>query len=322
MRAREWSPTAAAFIDVIGSEKRSPAGRRERCGSPAWLAACAASFPRSFQSSSCSRSSACGGSKTRRGEAGPPGATARPVAGEDGAASRSLIGGAIAGQHGRVERDGRCRSPSGARTSTSSCPAAGCRRSRPRRPVHVHERERRAALSDPSVKPWTKLDTRRLAADSGRPARRARPRPRRRLPRRRRRQARTRRRDRRRRDRRISAARVDPARVVARAPAAQRAAIGTRSRNDYLAKPFPADFWLDDAGRVRRVLVDYRHGRRRRIVLDATFSDFGVEVDRTLPAANKIQDITPKSRSSGTVEPGTRLLAPWQRSANGARHRC
>jgi hypothetical protein len=86
---------------------------------------------------------------------------------------------------------------------------------------------------------------------------------------------------------------VDPARVVAAAPAADRAALRTAIGNDYLTKPFPADFWIDDAGRVRRVLVGYRTPGGGQIVVDGRFSEFGVRLDLHIPAASKIQDITP-----------------------------
>jgi hypothetical protein len=87
---------------------------------------------------------------------------------------------------------------------------------------------------------------------------------------------------------------VDPARVVARAPASNRSALRIAVRNDYLAKPFPADFWLDDAGRVRRVHVDYRTSGGGHIVVAAGFSGFGINVDLTVPPAADVQDITPK----------------------------
>jgi hypothetical protein len=148
-----------------------------------------------------------------------------------------------------------------------------------------------AALNDPSVKPWTKLDTRRLSAadrskqpdelahvrvvaylaDGVRGAKR------------------------------IGTVKgtthfrglVDPARVVARAPGADREAFRIAIRNDYPATPFPADFWLDGAGRVRRVRVDYRTAGGGRIVVDAGFSNFGRTIDVALPPAREIQDITP-----------------------------
>ena len=80
---------------------------------------------------------------------------------------------------------------SGARTSTSSSPAAGCRRSSiVDGPFTYTNANVEAALNDPTVKPWTKLDTRRLTAKQiGDAPRRARARPRARVPRRRRRSA-------------------------------------------------------------------------------------------------------------------------------------
>ena len=152
-----------------------------------------------------------------------------------------------------------------------------------------------AALHDSSVPPWTKLDTRRLTAEQ----RRSRP------------------------DelehvralvhladgvvkaKRIGPeeidgepttkfrGRVDRARVVARAPAAQRAAVATALRNDYPARTFSAEFWLDDEGRQRRVLVSYRTPAGTLITLDGRFTLFGEKVDLTVPAAAKIKDITP-----------------------------
>jgi hypothetical protein len=86
---------------------------------------------------------------------------------------------------------------------------------------------------------------------------------------------------------------VDPARLVANAPAADRAALRTAVRNDYLSTPFLADFWLDDAGRVRLVRVSYLTAGGSRIFVEGTFSNFGTKIDLTVPAANKIQDITP-----------------------------
>jgi hypothetical protein len=86
---------------------------------------------------------------------------------------------------------------------------------------------------------------------------------------------------------------VDPAQVVAAAPAAERTALRIAVGNDYLTKPFPADFWIDDAGRVRRVLVGYRTPGGGQIVVDGRFSEFGVKLDLSIPAASRIQDITP-----------------------------
>jgi hypothetical protein len=150
-----------------------------------------------------------------------------------------------------------------------------------------------AALANPAVRPWTKLDTRKLNA-----AQRARepdelahattpaflaegvasP-------------------------TRVGEAddgttefrgRVDPARVLASAPAASRNGVEKTLRNDYKTTPFDARFWLDDEGRVRRVVVDYTTAKGSRFTIDAAYSEFGTAVDRTVPPASEIEDITPR----------------------------
>lgn len=152
-----------------------------------------------------------------------------------------------------------------------------------------------AALNDPTVKPWTRLDTRRLSAaqrkkypdelahvrvvaylaDGVTGAKRI--------------GTET-----------VGGKRtthfrglVDPARLVAKAPAADRGAFRIAVRNDYLATPFLANFWLDDTGRVRRVVVDYRTAGGGRVIVDAGFSNFGAKVNLAVPPARDIQDITP-----------------------------
>ena len=152
-----------------------------------------------------------------------------------------------------------------------------------------------AALKDPSVKPWTKLDTRRLSASdrTTHPDELAHVRALVYLP------------DGIERAKRMDSTtvagervtrfsgNVDPTRLVARAPAAERSSIGVALRNDYPAKPFPATFWLDDGGRVRRVLVAYTTAGGTQISLHGRFSEFGTTIDTTLPPARSIQDITP-----------------------------
>lgn len=86
---------------------------------------------------------------------------------------------------------------------------------------------------------------------------------------------------------------VDPARVVAKVAASDRDSVRRAIRNDYLDKPFPADFWVDGDGRLRRVRVVYRTSRGTRITLDGGFSDFGVKLDLRLPPPADIEDITP-----------------------------
>lgn len=145
-----------------------------------------------------------------------------------------------------------------------------------------------AALSDPAVKPWTKLDRRRLTAKQ----RRAQP------------------------DelahvlaaayladgaadvRRVGSeqdgtthfrGRVDPSTLARRVPAGIMAAV----RRDYPNRPFDAGFWVDDNGRVRRVLVEYDTAKGSTITLDTAYSEFDSGVDLTLPRADEIQDISP-----------------------------
>jgi LppX_LprAFG lipoprotein len=147
-----------------------------------------------------------------------------------------------------------------------------------------------AALNDPSVKPWTKLDTRRLTPQQ------ARERP-----------------DELAHVRAIAyladgvskptrvgsetvegtkttrfRGTVDPQRVAARTPGVARAI-----RDDYPARPFAADFWVDAGGRLRRVLVSYSTPKGTKITLDGGFSDFGTKIDLTVPPAADVQDITP-----------------------------
>jgi hypothetical protein len=145
-----------------------------------------------------------------------------------------------------------------------------------------------AALADPRVQPWTKLDTRRLTAkqrstqpdeldhvlapaylSDG-----------------------------------VAAAtygskesdgtfrytgRVDPARLARRVPHS----IVVAARNDFPATSFPATFWLDADGRLSRVLVDYTTPKGTKVTVDAVYSEYGKKVDLTLPAPSKIKDITP-----------------------------
>jgi hypothetical protein len=145
-----------------------------------------------------------------------------------------------------------------------------------------------AALSDPSVQPWTKLDTRRLTATQ----RRTQP------------------------DElthvlapaylsdgvAVATAHgreangtyrftgvVNLARLARRVPATIRTAV----RNDFPAANFPATFWLDARGRLARVLVAYTTPKGTQVGVDATYRSYGAKVDLTLPAARKIKDISP-----------------------------
>ena len=150
-----------------------------------------------------------------------------------------------------------------------------------------------AAMNDPSVKPWTKLDTRRLPAKQRssesdeimhvrapaylvygvKSARR------------------------------LSSnsadgtthfrGTVDLARLATRLPARDRADILAAVRRDYVDHPFTADFWVDGSGRVRRVHVSYRTPGGGQIVVNAAYSGFGTAVDLAVPPAREVQDITP-----------------------------
>ena len=149
-----------------------------------------------------------------------------------------------------------------------------------------------AAMNDPSVKPWTKLDTRRLTAKQQAsngdelahvraPAYLIQG------------VARLRRVG-------VGASGVvhvrgvvDPARLAAHVPASIRPSIAAAVANDYTTTPFPADFWIDPRGRVRRVHVSYRTPKGGQIVVTATYSDFGAAVPLGLPAPSHTQDITP-----------------------------
>ena len=86
---------------------------------------------------------------------------------------------------------------------------------------------------------------------------------------------------------------VDPKRVIASVAAGERDAVRRTIRDDYLEKPFPADFWVDDAGRLRRVRVVYTTSRGTKITVDGGFSNFGVKLDLHVPPSSEIKNITP-----------------------------
>ena len=152
-----------------------------------------------------------------------------------------------------------------------------------------------AALHDTSIRPWTKLDTRKLTAKqrNQHPDELAHVRALAHLP------------DGVKRPMRIGSlevagqevtqynGEVDPARVVSSAEPALRNELRTALANDYPSKPFLASYWLDDAGRVRRVLVEYTTAGRTPIAIDGRFSAFGAGVDTRLPPARSIENITP-----------------------------
>jgi hypothetical protein len=150
-----------------------------------------------------------------------------------------------------------------------------------------------ATLNDPSVQPWTKLDTRRLSATerSEHPddlahalapaylaAAVAQPKLVRTTP-----------------TRAVFTGVVDPAAIAEHVPATSRALIASAARGDYPTKPFPVRFWLDAHGRLRRVLVSYKTAGGAPVSVDTSYDAFGVPIDTTPPPAPDVKDITPKN---------------------------
>lgn len=149
-----------------------------------------------------------------------------------------------------------------------------------------------ASLNDPTVQPWTKLDTRRLSAkerlqhpddlahaltpaylaDAVERARLVRTTP----------------------TRAEFSGVVDPVAVAEHVPASSRALISAAARGDYPTKPFTARFWLDAKGRLRRVLVSYRTAGGTPVSVDTSYDAFGVPIDTTPPPARDVKDLTPK----------------------------
>jgi hypothetical protein len=160
-------------------------------------------------------------------------------------------------------------------------------------PIVYENANAQATLNDPSIKPWTKLDTSRLSAKerSAHPDELAHalapvylaaavesPTLVRTTP-----------------TRAVFTGTVDPSRVAAHVPAAQRALITSAVHGDYPAKPFHVRFWLDARGRLRRVLVAYRTPNNTPVSVDTAYDAFGVPIDATPPPAADVTDVTPKS---------------------------
>jgi hypothetical protein len=150
-----------------------------------------------------------------------------------------------------------------------------------------------AALSDPTVQPWTKLDTRRLSAKQRNThpddlahalapaylaAGVAAPRLVRTTT-----------------SRAVFVGVVDPAAVAAHVPVSERSLVAAAVRGDYPATRFPARFWLDARGRLRRVLVTYKTAGGTPVSVDTSYDAFGVPIDATPPPARDVKDVTPKS---------------------------
>jgi hypothetical protein len=158
-------------------------------------------------------------------------------------------------------------------------------------PVEYSNANVEAALNDPTVRPWTRLDTRRLdkrerasqaddlahavapayladgvsrpilvTTSAGRTEYRG---------------------------------RVDPTRLDSRLPPVVRSWVIQAVRADYPNRPFTARFWLDAKGRMRRVLVSYATRAGTPVSIDTRYSDFGAPLDLSLPPARDIKDISP-----------------------------
>ncbi len=145
-----------------------------------------------------------------------------------------------------------------------------------------------AALSDPTLKPWTKVDTTRLPS-AQQVAELDHVRALAYLPY----GARS--------SQRIGTTgalthfrgQVDPDRVLQRVPATERPAIRAVLDADYEGGRFPADFWLDSQSRLRRVRVAYTTPAGSTFKLVGAFSGFGSPVDVTPPPAHATEVITP-----------------------------
>ena len=79
---------------------------------------------------------------------------------------------------------------------------------------------------------------------------------------------------------------VDPARLVAKARRGSRRIARTALRNDYLPTPFLADFWPDDAGASARCGRATPPPEAGTSSSEGGFSNFGTKIDLTVPAAN------------------------------------
>ncbi|HZU19886.1 MAG TPA: hypothetical protein VE982_01580 [Gaiellaceae bacterium] len=88
-------------------------------------------------------------------------------------------------------------------------------------------------------------------------------------------------------------ARIDPALVLRRVPRARRALIAKALSGDYPAKDFNAKFWIDRRDRIRRVIVAYATAQGTPVAIDTSYDSFGVRVPVAPPPAREVKDITP-----------------------------
>ena len=88
---------------------------------------------------------------------------------------------------------------------------------------------------------------------------------------------------------------VDPALLARRLPAGVRALVMQSVRTDYPSKPFGAQFWLDPQGRVRRVVVAYKTAKGTPVAIATRYPQFGGRIDVSLPPAREVKGVTPRS---------------------------
>jgi hypothetical protein len=157
-------------------------------------------------------------------------------------------------------------------------------------PIVYSNENVQAALSTPGVKPWTRLDRRKLTARE----RAQRPNelahvlapaylaygargvtPARRVA-----------------DGALFWARIEPTLVRRSLSQAQRALLGGALASDYPAKPFNAKFWVDGRDRIRRVIVTWTTNDGTPVAIDTSFAGFGARVDTTPPPARSVEDVT------------------------------
>lgn len=89
-------------------------------------------------------------------------------------------------------------------------------------------------------------------------------------------------------------ARIDPKLVAKRVPPARRELVSQSLRGDYPATDFNAKLWIDGTDRIRRVIVAYATARGTPIAVDTSYDSFGTKVNVTPPPARSTKDITPR----------------------------
>lgn len=87
---------------------------------------------------------------------------------------------------------------------------------------------------------------------------------------------------------------VDPVLLARKLRGAARVLVLKALRADYPSRKFGATFWLDAKGRIRHVLVEYSTAHGTPVAVDTRYTGFGGKIDVSLPPLQDIKDITPK----------------------------